>query len=375
MLLPIGENSYIIDCMGVTTSHHISNYYDFFRDKEIVFTKANVKALRMDPRQIYLKCNGGQWPCIINSSSLQQAKVFIGANSGVYSLIKKEKNLPISIRYCFFDNNNTPVQFFVNSTVTEVKPYGGSTELVIVTLTFTQRPPDDLILRLGEFLEVNENFLTRKEERISLNEKSLRMLSIPKEESYIFIAGVPRKCIMKDLSFGGVRVMLVGIPKFLMGKLVELKLFFTDTNEKVSVPGIVKGANFLEGRQDICVINVEFNVDEIPMTYKFHINSYITSYQKQMMEKQLNNQKAGDGKKGFSPSDMMGDSNSVQGDAKEAPVENKEPVSEKTEVVEKPDQAASPVVEDSPKEESETKAPEATETETAAVPNENTENK
>lgn len=317
--------------MGVTTSHHISNYYDFFRDKEIVFTKANVKALRMDPRQIYLKCNGGQWPCIINSSSLQQAKVFVGANSGVYSLIKKEENLPISIRYCFFDNNNAPVQFFVNSTVTEVKPYSGSNELVIVTLNFTQRPPDDLILRIGEFLEVNENFLTRKEERISLNEKSLRMLDIPKEESYIFIAGVPRKCIMKDLSFGGARVMLVGIPKFLLGKLVELKLFFTDTNEKVSIAGVVKGANFLEGRQDICVINVEFNVDEIPMTYKFHINSYITSYQKQMLEKQLNNQKGGEGKKGLSPSELMGGESSP---IKE--VVNKE-TSVKTEVVEEKD--------------------------------------
>ena len=273
--------------MGVTTSHHISNYYDFFRDKEIVFTKANVRALRMDPRQIYLKCNGGQWPCIINSSSLQQAKVFIGSSSGIYALIKKQKELPISIRYCFFDNNNMPVQFFVNSTVTEVAPYAGSKELVIITLTFSQRPPDDLILRIGEFLEVNENFNTRKEERISLNENSLRQLAIPKVESYVFIAGVPRKCIMKDLSFGGARIMLVGIPKFLLGKEIELKIFFTDTNEKVSIPGLIRGANFLEGRQDICVVNIEFKADEIPMTYKFHINGYITSYQKHMIEKQL----------------------------------------------------------------------------------------
>ena len=275
--------------MGVTTSHHISNYYDFFRDKEIVFTKANVKALRMDPRQIYLKCNGGQWPCIINSSSLQQEKVFVGAASGVLSLIKKDKDLPVSIRYCFFDNNNNPVQFFVNSTVAEVKSYAGSGELFILTLNFTQRPPDDLIARLGEFLEVNSNFLTRKEERISLNINSLRQLSIPKEESFIFIAGVPRKCIMKDLSFGGARVMLVGVPKFLRDKMVELKIYFSDTSESVAVPGIVKGANFLEGRKDICVINVEFSAEDVPMTYKFHINSYITSYQKHMIEKQLLN--------------------------------------------------------------------------------------
>ena len=36
----------------------------------------------------------------------------------------------------------------------------------------------------------------------------------------------------------------------------------------------------------------EFIPDEIPMTYKFHINSYITSYQKQLIQNQINNKEA-----------------------------------------------------------------------------------
>lgn len=275
--------------MSITTSHQISRYYDFYRDKEIVFTKANLKSLRIDPRQIYVKCNGGQWPCIINSSSLQSAKILIGTSSGIYSTVTKTKNAPISIRYCFFDNNNEPIQFFVNCTVLDVKSYQGSNDLALITLIFTSRPPDDLILRIGEFIEVNENFQNRKEERIALNENSLRQLGIPKEESYIFIAGVPRKCIMKDISFGGARVMLVGIPKFLENKTVDLRLFFSDTNEKISLQGVVKAADFLPGRKDISIMHIEFIVDEIPMAYKFHINSYITSYQKQMIENQIIN--------------------------------------------------------------------------------------
>ena len=276
--------------MGVTTSHHIQHYYDYFRDKEIVFTKANLKALKIDPRQIYLKCNGGQWPCIINSTSLQQVRVFVGTGSGIYQAINKNRSVHISVRYSFFANNGEPIQFFVNSTVAEVKPYPASNELAIVTLSFTQRPPDELILRLGEFIEVNENFKNRKEERISLNENSLRQLGIPKEESYIFIEGVPRKCVMKDLSFGGARVMLVGIPKFLENKSVDLRMFFTDTNEKLSLPGVIKEAEFLEGRKDVSTVHIEFSADDIPMSYKFHINSYITSYQKKLIEKQMSNQ-------------------------------------------------------------------------------------
>ena len=278
--------------MSVATSHHISRYYDYYRDKEIIFTKANLKSLRIDPRQIYLKSNGGQWPCIINSSSLQQAKVIIGTASGIYTTVQKNRTAPISIRYCFFDQNNEPIQFSVNCTVYDIKPFQNSNELAMLTLNFTQRPPDDLILRIGEFIEVNENFQNRKEERIAINENSLRLLNIPKEESYIFIAGVPRKCILKDLSFGGAKAMLVGIPKFLENKAVDLRLFFMDTNEKISLQGIIKQSDFLPGRKDISIVHIEFIPDEIPMTYKFHINSYITSYQKQLIQNQINNKAA-----------------------------------------------------------------------------------
>lgn len=276
--------------MNITTNHQSSRYYDFYRDTEIVFTKANLKALRIDPRQIYVKCNGGQWPCIINSSSMQMAKILIGTSSGLYADVNKNRTIPISIRYCFFDQNNEPIQFFVNCTVVDIKSYKGSNELAMITLSFTTRPPEELILRIGEFIEVNDNFAKRKEERVILNTNSLRELGIPKEESLIFIAGVPRKCIIKDISFGGARIMVVGIPKFLQDKVIELRISFIDTNENVSLKGIVKSADFLPGRKDISVIHVEFIVDEIPMAYKFHINRYITSYQKQLIDNQIINQ-------------------------------------------------------------------------------------
>jgi hypothetical protein len=278
--------------MGIENTTKISRYYDYFRDKEVVFTKANLIFLRMDPRQIYLKCNGGQWPCIINSTSLQVAKVIVGTSSGAYVEINKKKETPVSLRFCFIDEDGSPIFFFVNCTVTEIKPYQGSNELAIVTLTFTQRPPDDLIARIGEFVEVNENFNIRKEERIAINKNSMRELGILKEESVIFIANVPRRCILKDVSFGGARVMLLGIPKFLQDKIVQLRLLFSDTNEQVALNGSIVNAVFMEGRKDISIVNIQFNPNEIPMSYKFHINRYITSYQKKIIENQMKNAEA-----------------------------------------------------------------------------------
>ncbi|MCQ2586975.1 MAG: PilZ domain-containing protein [Treponema sp.] len=274
--------------MAIVNSNQIAKYYDFFRDKEIVFTKANLKALHIDPRQVYLKCNGGQWPCIINSSTLQMAKIIIGTGSGAYQEMQKNKDATVQLKYCFIDQGNETIHFYVTCSVQSLEPYQNTKELSVVTLDFTQRPPDELIYRIGEFLEASENFYNRKEDRIDINKNTLRKLGIEKEESVVWIDNVPRRCILKDLSFSGAKVMLVGVPKFLVGKPINLKIDFIDTNESIIVQGIIPRAEFLEGRKDISSVHIAFNNDIVPMTYKLHINSFITTFQKSVLGNQQN---------------------------------------------------------------------------------------
>lgn len=269
--------------MGISTSLQISRYYDFFRDKEIVFTKANLQLLKLDPRQIYLKCGGGQWPCIINSSSLQSSKIIIGKGSGAYALLQKNPKAPVSLRFCFFSQEKSPIHFFVNCVVDEIQNYTHTNELALITLNFSQRPPDDLILRIGEVLEANENFVNRHEDRINITKESLRALEIEKEEAIVFIENVPRRCIMKDLSFNGAKVLCVGIPKFLINKTVGLRIKFIDTEEICLVHGTIVRSDSLEGRKEIAVVHIKFDSKKVPMIYKIHINNYITMFHKSML--------------------------------------------------------------------------------------------
>ena len=83
--------------------------------------------------------------------------------------------------------------------------------------------------------------------------------------------------------------MLVGVPKFLVGKNIGLKIDFIDTNESVLIPGIIPRAEFLEGRKDITSVHIAFNGDTVPMVYKLHINSFITTYQKTILSTQQTN--------------------------------------------------------------------------------------
>ena len=133
--------------LSIATNQLINNYYDLYREDEIVFTKDILRSLHLDPRQVYVKCSGAHWPCIINSTSFQMAKIIIGTAGGAFQQITKKDAPPVSLRYCFIEQDNQPLIFFVSCRVSDVTPYMNSKDLAVITLTFTQRPPEDLIFK------------------------------------------------------------------------------------------------------------------------------------------------------------------------------------------------------------------------------------
>lgn len=274
--------------VSIATNQLISEYYNRYRENELVFTKDIMRILRTDPRQIYVKCAGSQWPCIINSTSFQQAKIIIGTNGGAFQQITKKDAPPISLRYGFTEPDGQPLVFFVTCRVSDVTPYMNSHELAVVTLSFTQRPPDDLIYKIGTLLAADDNFTHRKEDRIVINDDSKRALGIFKKETIIYIQNVPRRCILWNLSFSGAKVVLMGIPKFLSGKDCITRFMFSDPNEIVDVRGSIVQADPVEGRQDLSAIGIKFDENQVPLSYKIRINDYLSTTRKKMLDSAAN---------------------------------------------------------------------------------------
>jgi hypothetical protein len=260
------------------TGQQLSRLYELYNDKEVTFTKDVVAALNLEPRQVFVKCADAQWPCIINSSSLSQAKIIIGVTSGAYSYLVKEK-ASVSLRFHFLQPKDPPISFFVNAKVANVAPFGDSNELVIVTLAFTQRPPDDLIEIIGAFIETAVNFASRKDERIPVNPETKRKLGLAREELAAQIQGVPRNCVLRDLCFGGARIILMGLQKFILDKEALLRLEFDDIGP-LELRGRVVGTESVQDRRDIFVAVIRFDDGSIPMAFKMRLNSYITTLKK-----------------------------------------------------------------------------------------------
>ena len=271
--------------MPVSTSQQISRYFDQFANIEVTFTKEVTQAILLYPKQVYLRCLGYQWPCIIYSSSLVGARIITNVTGSLNETVRKANNL-VSLRYSFLPKDKTdPLSFFVSARVTGYTPYGkNKPELSFMSLAYTQRPPDDLIEILGELLEANVLSQKRKEERVVLTVQTAALMGIDPKECRLTIDGVPRKCIIRDLSFGGAKILLMGLAKFLVNKSADLRLPLTESRGSLTIPGKVVRFDPVEGRTDIAAFALQYDEEKIPLDYKVRMNNLIKATAKTRKE-------------------------------------------------------------------------------------------
>ena len=262
--------------MAILTSQQISKYYDAYRTIDVTFTKEVIKSTALLPQQVCLKCVGEQWPCVIYSTSFSGAKILASAKSALGERVKRANNM-VSLRFCFKISDKTdPRAFFVAGKVTGFAPYAQSNgDLQFINIQYTQQPPDDLIEILGRLLEANVNSARRRDERILLTADSMRRICLQSKDTFVFIQGVPRKCIIRDLSFGGAKVIVVGLAKFLVGKECLLRLEFDEPREALDIKGKVVRYEDVEGRKDLAAVAIQFDEQQVPMNYKIHVNDYV----------------------------------------------------------------------------------------------------
>lgn len=262
--------------MGILTTQKISEYYERFKAIDVTFTKEVIQVTGMITQQVYLKCVSDFWPCVVFSSSFQGAKVVANVKSGLIEKLKQTNN-SASLRLCFKKvDSNSPVTFFVAARSVGYAPYGSSEDVGVFTLQFTQRPPDDLIEIMGRLLDANVNSTKRREERVPLTAEAIRKLRLLAKETAAFIQGVPRRCILRDLSFSGAKFIMIGVAKFLVDKEGALRIDFDDPRESYLLRGKFIRAEIVEGRKDLLAAVMLFDETAVPMGYKLRLNDYIS---------------------------------------------------------------------------------------------------
>ncbi|OHE57641.1 MAG: pilus assembly protein PilZ, partial [Treponema sp. GWA1_62_8] len=235
-----------------------------------------IKATGLVAQQVFLKCVGETWPCVIFSSSFESARIIVSARTGLHEKIQGANGL-VQLRYSFREADKVdPMLFFVSARVAGSAPYGGSPDIAMLTMAFTKRPPDDLIEIMGRLLDANFNSSKRREERIFLSVDTMRRMRMVSKEIAMFIDGVPRRCILRDISFSGAKIIIQGIPKYLLERDASIRIDFEDPRESVILKGRTVRAEDVEGRKDLVAIAMVFDEQAVPMTYKMRVNDFLS---------------------------------------------------------------------------------------------------
>jgi hypothetical protein len=261
--------------MSVITSQKIVSYYERFKNIDVTFTKEIIQVTGLLTQQVHVKCLSDFWPCVLFSTSFQGAKIIANVKSGLLGKLRQANN-SVSLRFCFkILEKRDPLTFFVSARVLKTAPYKGAGDVSLLNLQFTQRPPDDLIEIMGRVLAANVNSAKRRDERISITTETQRKLKLLTKESTVFVQGVPRRCILRDLSFSGSKVVMMGVAKFLVDKEVGLRVDFEDPRDSFLVKGKFVRAENVEGKKEMLALALEFDEADIPMGYKIRLNDFL----------------------------------------------------------------------------------------------------
>lgn len=262
--------------MAVTTSQQISRYYEQFQTADVTFTKEVIRALMLNTKQVFLKATGYQWPCIIYSSSMVGAKIIANLQTSLKEAFNKSKGL-VSLRFSFHQRDRVDsLAFFVSAKIVGIAPYGDSAQgLHYLSLQYTQRPPDDLIERLGQVLEASIAAKRRREERIIMSPDVAKRLGLASKSAVVVVDHVPRKVLLRDISFGGAKVIMHGVPQFLVNKAALVQIDFEDPTETVGITGTIIRFEPVEGRPDIAAFAIRFSETGVPMAYKMRLSEYL----------------------------------------------------------------------------------------------------
>jgi hypothetical protein len=263
--------------MSIITSQQIARYYDQYKTTDVTFNKQVISALGLVAKGVYLKIQDRQLPCVVFSSSMASARVIASLPSSVMLALRQVSNR-LALRWCFkLPDKVEPITFFVPCRPSGFIHYAvQGPDVHFVTLEFTQRPPDDLIQILGSLLEANANSQRRKDERIVVTPETQKKLGLETREAALVVEGIVHKCILRDLSFSGAKVVVSGNTTAFADKTVSLKFTRSEQMPEMTLSAVVARVDEVGGRTDILAVSMRYSADP-PMGYKLLINSYIST--------------------------------------------------------------------------------------------------
>lgn len=246
----------------------LQNLYKEYLDTELSYSKEVSSGLGMVPTDSTLKIQGELYPCVVHSSSFRIAKVLVRVPAAQWKAVELGSKLT-TLTLTFLQAKTGKKELFqFNGTVQILQKYGANdTEVsVFMAVTFGHRPPEGFLEAQGGYLNLRKEASQRQEDRIPVTNETRELLGLASLNTTVTVDHIERKCLIRDLSYNGARVILSGVAPFLLEKPFSLTMPLVD-QAGLHIPGTIVRAEAVDGHRGLAVIALGYHPERVPVEY------------------------------------------------------------------------------------------------------------
>jgi len=246
----------------------LQNLYQEYLDTELTYSKEVALGLGVLPADSSLKWAGDLYPCVVHSCSFRAAKVLVRLTASQWKAMESGSKIS-TLTLTFLQPKNGKKELFqFNGNLQVHQQHGaGEGELsILMGIVFNHRPPEGFLQAHGSYLNLKKEANQRREDRILLNGEMREILGLTSLNTVITVDHIERKCLLRELSYNGARVILTGVAPFLLEKPFVIDIPFTGSS-LYSIPGNIVRAEAVEGQRGLAVIALGYHPDRVPVDY------------------------------------------------------------------------------------------------------------
>jgi len=254
--------------MAHLTKHQLTLFFDKHKAIDITFNKHIITTTRLIPSEISIKLGAKSYSCILNSSSMIEARIIIQVNQLFFEELN-QNNKWVSLHFSFGrSDKHYPLTFFIKSKVDSFSPFNSTKpNLYLLNLIYSQRPPDDLIEILGTIIEMNSNARQRKNDRIDMSTENLVNLGMKSPNSILVIGNEKKSCIIRDISFFGAKAISTGQPDFFQDKEVKIVIPFAREPGNCIIDGQIIRCEPIKANDSFVLLGIHYHEERVALTY------------------------------------------------------------------------------------------------------------
>ncbi|MBN2443316.1 MAG: hypothetical protein JXJ04_18290 [Spirochaetales bacterium] len=258
--------------MNEPESRKIAHYYNEYSDYDVVFNHSVIASTGLIAQRVSLKCLNESYPCILYLGSMKVVKILLLVKAFFFEHLQKANNKVILRLFFMHPDSKREISFFIQSRVKNYDKYHGSNpQLYLFSLEYLYRPPDDFILILGKHIKKETENEKRFQQRITINDTNQLEFGIHAMETFLFISGNGKKCILNEISIFSAKVLIEGLPEDYMNQRVILIMKMEELKEMGEMVGIVTRCDIISRQEHLVSLIITFDQDAIPPLYKMWI--------------------------------------------------------------------------------------------------------